>query len=408
MASVTCIIPPNPDIAGIGVRISIYIQAATALLPAALKIVEDLFNDDVHPQYGQSYLKTVVNWENMQAVATPDLVLGYSLFVSSIVQALTIGLTVYHAVILLNLHLVIAISITPLLILSPNDEKANDKSQRAWKMTACFLMGHVCCAAAFGLWLFSTVRVRSFDRFTDDCESQTFYNAIVKIVNLDNPNFRRFWLGIYSILVIPGVNMGFLFLTYFVLFAASFIAQMPLALLISNFLYCTPWNKERRIIMLMLSVLFFAALTPAMLIMVATERTIAANHVGDGERQWTFGQTFAVFVAIYPLMKAGKQLKATLTQIRNAGKQLIHNKAKLPDPPPIPLTILSKPSLAITQPAPVDQPKITHEVDKPTTSLIPPRQKNLEATPAIETVARSSPLPLEGAHGDVTVTNSPP
>ncbi|KAF6747741.1 hypothetical protein DFP72DRAFT_1016034 [Ephemerocybe angulata] len=89
MSARLCTIPGNPDIAGFGVRIAIYIQNLLCFLPAFWA----LFDGKV----SQGELDAA------ETQATTNLVLAFAILISSIVQAQTLGLTNYHASIVLNM-----------------------------------------------------------------------------------------------------------------------------------------------------------------------------------------------------------------------------------------------------------------------------------------------------------------
>ncbi|KAF6747739.1 hypothetical protein DFP72DRAFT_821356 [Ephemerocybe angulata] len=82
-------IPGNPDIAGVGVRIAIYVQTLLCFLPAFWALLDG--------KVSQGELDAAENQ------ATTNLVLAFAILISSIVQAQTLGLTNYHASIVLNM-----------------------------------------------------------------------------------------------------------------------------------------------------------------------------------------------------------------------------------------------------------------------------------------------------------------
>jgi hypothetical protein len=51
-------------------------------------------------------------------------------------------------------------------------------------------------------------------------------------------------------------------------------------------------------------------------ILVSTEKTISNNKVGPGEGQWTFGQTLALLVVVFPVMDVWRQAKEMLNNRR--------------------------------------------------------------------------------------------
>ncbi|KIJ43144.1 hypothetical protein M422DRAFT_253648 [Sphaerobolus stellatus SS14] len=89
-------IPPNPDVAGIGVRVSVYIQV---LILLAVQIMSVILAIEEFPMEG---IKK--NFEVVTSQWFPNSVLGYSLIVSAIIEEKTIALTVYHVILILNLN----------------------------------------------------------------------------------------------------------------------------------------------------------------------------------------------------------------------------------------------------------------------------------------------------------------
>ncbi|KAF6763530.1 hypothetical protein DFP72DRAFT_477904, partial [Ephemerocybe angulata] len=84
-----CLIPANPDIAGIGVRIAIYAQNLLCFFPAFWALLDGKV--------------TETELESAEKQATTNLVLAFAILISSMVQATTLGLTSYHASIVLNM-----------------------------------------------------------------------------------------------------------------------------------------------------------------------------------------------------------------------------------------------------------------------------------------------------------------
>ncbi|KAH6912422.1 hypothetical protein BKA70DRAFT_1183525 [Coprinopsis sp. MPI-PUGE-AT-0042] len=84
-----CIIPGNPDIAGIGVRIAIYIQNLLCFFPALWA----LWDGEVSQE----------ELDSAETQTTTNLVLAFAILISSIVQALTLGLSNFHTNIVLSM-----------------------------------------------------------------------------------------------------------------------------------------------------------------------------------------------------------------------------------------------------------------------------------------------------------------
>ncbi|KAJ3531342.1 hypothetical protein NMY22_g8195 [Coprinellus aureogranulatus] len=85
----SCLIPSNPDVSGIGVRIAIYIQNLLCFIPALWALWDG----------------KVTNYEmdSAEAHSTTNLVLAFAILISCIFQALARGLTNYHGSIILSL-----------------------------------------------------------------------------------------------------------------------------------------------------------------------------------------------------------------------------------------------------------------------------------------------------------------
>ncbi|KAJ3501163.1 hypothetical protein NMY22_g19020 [Coprinellus aureogranulatus] len=87
--SASCHIPSNPDISGIGVRFAIYLQNLLCFLPAIWAIWDGHVSD--------------YELESAETQSTTNLVLAFAILISCIVQASTLGLTNFHAAIVLSL-----------------------------------------------------------------------------------------------------------------------------------------------------------------------------------------------------------------------------------------------------------------------------------------------------------------
>ncbi|KAH6913549.1 hypothetical protein BKA70DRAFT_725590, partial [Coprinopsis sp. MPI-PUGE-AT-0042] len=85
----SCSIPGNPDIAGIGVRIAIYIQNLLCFAPALWALWDGEVTQD--------------ELDSAETQTATNLVLAFAILISSIVQALTLGLSNYHANIVLSM-----------------------------------------------------------------------------------------------------------------------------------------------------------------------------------------------------------------------------------------------------------------------------------------------------------------
>jgi hypothetical protein len=89
MSALERCIPGDPDISGIGVRLAIYIQNLLSFIPA----VWALWDGEV----------SVYELESVETQSTTVLITAFAILISAMVQARTLGLSNFHASIVLDL-----------------------------------------------------------------------------------------------------------------------------------------------------------------------------------------------------------------------------------------------------------------------------------------------------------------
>jgi hypothetical protein len=82
-------IPANPDISGVGVRVAIYMQNFLSFIPAFWALIDGVVSEEE--------LKTV------EKQSMSILITAFAILISTIVQACTYGLSDFHTSIILNL-----------------------------------------------------------------------------------------------------------------------------------------------------------------------------------------------------------------------------------------------------------------------------------------------------------------
>jgi hypothetical protein len=223
---------------------------------------------------------------------------------------------VYHALIVLNLSWMISFSVSPSIVISQNDESRDKKSQAAFLLIGWFHIFFLTLCAGFALWLFATIN--HFDKTGTDCTGSTVFYLFGDHILADSPHFRRFWLVIYSILIIPFINMIFTLVVFGVICIPAVIAAMPLTLIIAivtrREVKAVFNNRVLEMIGMMSVPVAMAA--PLLLVIILTEKMILSNTVDVGEDNWTFGQTLALLIAVPPLFKVMKQVWKTQLHIR--------------------------------------------------------------------------------------------
>jgi hypothetical protein len=237
---------------------------------------------------------------------------GCALLVSAYLHGSTQGgLSVYHALIVLNLSwlnnvsaslsLNYETSITPYVLrwLSRGPERDEYPIPRilSKELAACLL--HFTLMAAFGLWVFTDIL--TFDTSQPNCTSSTVYYIFGHDVSITNKQFRTFWLVIYSYSIIPGLNI----------LSISLGISLPFLILFHyNQAYRPRWRYS--VLALTISIPVFLDI----IIILSTEGMIARNAVTADEHQWTFGQTLAVLLLIFPAMNLWKDAKVFLEKRR--------------------------------------------------------------------------------------------
>jgi len=260
----------NPDIDGIGVRVALYVQAALAfiVLPLSLEGLEGSEGSDG----GSTHLKGDAVIDFCDASATAVLVNGCALLIASYIQGTRGSLSVYDAIIVLQLNWLnnLTVTLTTIILLA---------GKHRFKM-AIFHIIHTMGTGAFGIWLF-----RDIQSWSPGCADEFDLFLFGRPLQATGPRLRTFILAWSSIFVIPVVNTIGLYFPYF--WAYSNILTNPLAL-----------PQILIIFLIVFSVLI-----------AATEDFIRWNShavVGASDQStWTFGQISAVLLLAPPIWTMG-------------------------------------------------------------------------------------------------------
>ncbi|KAJ3526265.1 hypothetical protein NMY22_g10231 [Coprinellus aureogranulatus] len=259
----SCLIPSNPDVSGIGVRIAIYIQNLLCFIPALWALWDG----------------KVTNYEmdSAEAHSTTNLVLAFAILISCIFQALARGLTNYHGSIILSLSWMNntnAFIYFLLYIQYKSQGEAGIKPEKsAWikhikaqvmtifclsdglcgwwpfefggvkkhpkriegpgaakvlfkRITLLLGSLHLTLMAALGIWLWSTPQSFGASE-TAGCVTQVADLAIVGAhIRFGSLAFRIASLTIYSLILIPGLNL-ILPMALFLAFHCWYHSQRP-------------------------------------------------------------------------------------------------------------------------------------------------------------------------------------
>lgn len=333
---------PNPDIAGVGVRVSIYAQAYLSLIHPILAGLDGRLTTDEIASLHSMYFGILLT--------------ACALLISAFIQATTYGLSVYHAVIVLNLSWINCASaaVLPIYVLQNHvmdtrmsfHAKLNmlspiEMSSRFLYhevgakikpiLVVCVLASaHLCVMAGLGIWVW-----KGTDTFGDQpgCTPFTFITLFFHDVPVNHRNLRHTSIIIYSIAAVPGFNiyvficlvLGGLAVLLVSLVPALLLVILAIIFLILLLRFCglkeqisksVNRNSRQTHEEIAVKTLQFMAIPMVIALLqtyfvVCTELMIKRSKkiVAAGESQWTFGQTLAVLLTIMPLIEVYKALR---------------------------------------------------------------------------------------------------
>jgi hypothetical protein len=280
MSTQACI-QPNPDIAGVGVRISIYVQSAVSLVQAIWYTCDG----ELDPNEQRTLQFTLFSLA----------ITAFALTLSAIIQAHTSGLSVYHALIVLNLSWMLmtsALIVSIFAILHTIKSGINTLMPsllRKRTQTIVFPTLHLLVVGCFGIWVWAEI-----DVFGDQpqCTPKTFTTIFGHNVAATNKTIRPLFLAVYSFTAIPVANV----LGFSVLVAASSCALPKLI----SLLWCgRKFNDKDEARLQYFSIVGILGFINTVFV-VDTELMIHRSKpmVFEGESAWTFGQTFSMLILL--------------------------------------------------------------------------------------------------------------
>ncbi|KAJ7166176.1 hypothetical protein C8R46DRAFT_997275 [Mycena filopes] len=352
-------IAPNPDIAGIGVRVAIYVQALLSVIYPIVFAADGV----ITPEESKTMSRISIN---ISLTACP-------LLVSTVIQAATLGISLYHMLIILQLSWINAMTFmtvysvgAPMSMLAIKEwvdsgEGSFDRPTSFDQLRfLLFLRGayprylrsplllvasaHYIAVGGVGLWTWN--KIATFGN-QPECNPDTFIVILSRSVYVTrSPEIRHVSLALYGISVIPCLNAvtfgyfliligayGVVLGLYTLLLAQAVLGLtlvLPLLLILvvilvtgvgregvsrslARFLFPTPEEVMRRrhqiqlFRKLLLSYSGIASTVTAMSILIAnTEQMIRRSRsiVQPGESDWTLGQTLALLLLFLPIGEA--------------------------------------------------------------------------------------------------------
>jgi hypothetical protein len=300
-----------------------------ALIPPSLSLL-----DAHHSNIGNTWSSSNTSVQRLRKTSFTIVLTGSALLVASFIQAHLFGLTVYHAVIVLNLswliNLTAVISVMLRWGLDGNGMKGLSDWQKIKSREVAMYTAHFCATGALGIWLFSNV-----DKFdiTQKCSDSTVFYVFSHFVRVENPRFRIFWLVIYSLTAIPILNwcilICMLVFTFLVMYLVLVLIIVTSVCVFTPCVLCCCGAKRRGeadeakddsnlpdFTKSSVGLLVVLSLVLDVLLIVSTEETINHNTVGSGESEWGFGQTLALLVMLLPAIEVWEDIRGTWKRLR--------------------------------------------------------------------------------------------
>lgn len=294
---------------------------ARRLLRDAYEAFEDEDEDEERGDLGQSWV--------------PNQVTGVVLLVAAVIQAKVYNLSLYHALIVINLswlsHLTaLGLTLTSNLMTSPTDFIFGWKRGPSQFTPYLICSLHLTATAAFSIWVFSNLDTFG-DLSGDGCNSGIHYWVFGHQVSATADGFRRAGLVISGVAICPLINLS-LETAFFGI--VNFVFQLPslclfivlvaiLCLALFSFVTCCiPTERRGRFIdsfrglpsHYLVRRVYGQAMPYIFVIIIfviATEELIVINRdlVSEGEGEWTFGQTLAMFVLLPVVLDVWSKLR---------------------------------------------------------------------------------------------------
>ena len=255
---------------------------------------------------------------------------GMALIIFAIIQQHTQGLSIFHALVVLNLCWITVFgSLIPLLVLvfSEDEDVVTTKIVKH-KSNGMFLLFIVklMLMGGFGVWMLS--QFSTFDSTPNPCTSSTVFWILGHYPHVTSRPFRKALLALYSLLLVPFVNV----FASILLLLPALLASSPVAFLVRIIAASyIPSAPPQRVFRLNFKVFYSASLALQNAIMVVTiEKTIQSNNVGSEEQKWGLGQTYAVMVALIPALEVCKQIFRLFKQSPETVQETVQDRTPSP------------------------------------------------------------------------------
>ena len=271
----------NADIAGVGMRVSMYIQSLLFLLIATVFA----FDGRIDSREQKALYKT----------CTTLLIVANALLIAAFTQTATSSLSFYHALVVLDLSWMLAANVVIICVLPTLDGQIESKwhhrlrsfwPARPGHMAAMlFVSAHLSLTGIFGLYVWANP-TRILDT-SPECAHATITYVLFTPISATSPRLRIASLVLSSIAAVPILNVA-------VLTAAAVVVVNFV-----NAFICRPYTFCR----LYRFTILITALADGLFI-ANTELTVRRNrHLVDGnESRWGLGQILALLLLMGPII----------------------------------------------------------------------------------------------------------
>ncbi|KAJ3509440.1 hypothetical protein NMY22_g16289 [Coprinellus aureogranulatus] len=205
--STICFTPASPDIAGMGVRLAVYLQSIICFLPILWAIRDGI---------------AIAEWNlrSIEALATPNLLLGFGILISSIVQIPAQGVSGYDTALALRMGWITSINAAAILLLyawckargsrlglGARDAKKTTVKKIFTPPTLFVLYSlHLSCIAFLALW--TRIGQKPVEASGSQCAMQTVPSIFGAGMQMFGSNALHILsLATYGLSLIPGVNL---------------------------------------------------------------------------------------------------------------------------------------------------------------------------------------------------------
>ncbi|EJD49503.1 hypothetical protein AURDEDRAFT_122325 [Auricularia subglabra TFB-10046 SS5] len=357
----SCLISADPDVAGIGVRIAVYLQALLPLISIAFVPHSSISNADAAliEQYCE---------RGNDSLAMLSFTSAALLVVSFIKHAMR-SLSPYHAIVVLNLTWIILISSCCRAAIMYHLQKhgipgsfaqrlgetvkarirgrgsvegqnlhgivlgTSNSHFSKFSLHASALCWHLLVSGVLGWLLFGDIEGFARGR---ECPDETVLWMGTSFVRITQPIPRRFWKATYMAALLSPLSLPiFCFLTCFLAYLVSnaLLALIHAVVAKVDMLYRAQSGnqtnaatdpEQSRHPSSALPLRAFEVLTVALLalLIISTEKTVAGNPVGENdEGEWGFGQILSLILTASPIYDAVEDLRMGL-EIWSASRRI--------------------------------------------------------------------------------------